>query len=69
MRERGSPSRSSWHRSWKTSRRYADYVIAMGSDDVARNVNQEELQSLMGLHVTGQPAATIYKTQKSNQPR
>jgi hypothetical protein len=58
-----------WEKALAHPSAYADYVIALGSDDVARNVNQAEIQPLIVLHVTGQPAATIYKTQKSNQPR
>ncbi len=58
-----------WEKALAHPAAYADYVIATGSDAVAKNVNQDELQSLMVLHVTGQPAATIYKTQKGNQPR
>ncbi len=58
-----------WEKALAHPASYADSVIATGSDDVAKNANQEELQALIVLHVTGQPAATIYKTQKSNQPR
>jgi hypothetical protein len=46
-----------------------DYVVAMDADSVATNVNKSELDALLVLHVSGQPAATIYKTRKSNQAR
>jgi hypothetical protein len=41
----------------------------MDADAVATNVHKSELDALLVLHVSGQPAATIYKTRKSNQAR
>jgi hypothetical protein len=58
-----------WEKALAHPASYVDYVIALDSDDVAKNVNKDEIDSMLVLHVTGQPPATIYKTRKSNQPR
>ena len=58
-----------WERALAHPASYVDYVVAMGSDSVATDVNKDELDALLVLYVTGQPAATIYRTRKSNQPR
>lgn len=58
-----------WEKALAHPASYVDYVVALDSDDVAKNVNKDEIEAMLVLHVTGQPAATIYKTRKSNQPR
>jgi hypothetical protein len=58
-----------WEKTLAHPASYIDYVITFDSDDVAKNVNKGEMDPMLVLHVTGQPAATIYKTRKSNQPR
>jgi hypothetical protein len=58
-----------WEKALAHPASYVDYVVAMDSDSVATSVNKGELDALLVLHVTGQPAATIYKARKSNQPR
>ena len=58
-----------WERALAHPSSYVDYVVSFDSDDVAKNVNKDELDAILVLHVTGQPPATIYKTRKSNQPR
>ncbi len=58
-----------WEKALANPASYVDYVVALGSDSVATGVNKSELDALLVLHVTSQPAATIYKTHKSNQPR
>lgn len=58
-----------WERGLAHPAKYADIVIAFDRDQVATNVNQAELNSILVLHVTGQPAATIYRAIKSNQTR
>lgn len=58
-----------WERALAHPAAYADFVIAFDRDAVATAVNRNELKPMTILHVTGQPAATIYQTIKSNQPR
>ena len=58
-----------WEKALAHPASYVDYVVALDSDEVARNVNQDEIDAMLVLHVTGQPPATIYKTHKSNQAR
>jgi hypothetical protein len=58
-----------WEKALAHPSSYVDYVVAMDADSVAANVNKSELDALLVLHVSGQPAATIYKTRKSNQAR
>ena len=58
-----------WERALAHPAAYADFVIAFDHDAAATAVNQNELKAVTILHVTGQPAATIYQTLKSNQPR
>ena len=58
-----------WERALAHPAAYADYVIAFDRDPVARSVNRSELESMLVLHMTGQPEAAIYRTLKSNQTR
>jgi hypothetical protein len=58
-----------WEKALAHPSSYVDYVVAMDADSVGANVNKSELDALLVLHVSGQPAATIYKTRKSNQAR
>jgi hypothetical protein len=58
-----------WEKALAHPASYVDYVITLDSDDVAKNVNKDEIDAMLVLHVTGQPPATIHKTRKSNQPR
>jgi len=55
-----------WERALEHPAQYADYVITFDSDVTALKVNQNELETVAILRVTGQPQATIYRTQKSN---
>lgn len=57
-----------WEKALAHPASYVDYVVALDSDDVARTVNKNEIDAILVLHVSGQPAATIYKTRK-NQTR
>lgn len=58
-----------WEKALAHPASYADVVIAFDSDPVAATVNKSELNPFLVLHVTGQPPATIYRTEKSNQTR
>ena len=58
-----------WERALAHPSSYVDYVVSLNSDEVAKNVNRDELDAILVLHVSGQPPATIYRTRKSNQPR
>jgi hypothetical protein len=54
-----------WERALQNPARYADFVVAMDGDQVSRQVNKQQLASVMVVHVLGQPAATIYRTVNS----
>lgn len=58
-----------WERALANPATYVDYVVAFDHDAVATQVNKGQLQTMLVLHVSGQPEVTIYKTVKSNQPR
>ena len=67
--KRPSDPEGLWERALAHPASYVDYVVALDSDDVAKNVNKGELDAMLVLHITGQSPATIYKVRKSNQPR
>jgi hypothetical protein len=54
-----------WEKALSKPTAYVDYVIAMDSDSVATHVNKNDLDALLVLHVSGQPAATIYRSRKT----
>ena len=58
-----------WEKALHHPATYADFVIASGGDAVAMGVNKTELQPIEIIHVSGQPAATLYRTLKSNHAR
>jgi hypothetical protein len=60
-----------WERALADPQKYADYVIAIDDDPVASQVQRRDLTSMVVVHTSGQPAATIYWTHgsSSNQVR
>lgn len=58
-----------WEKALTQPSAYADYVIAFDGDTVSSTVDKKQLQPMTIIHVTGQPAVTLYRTVKSNQPR
>lgn len=58
-----------WERALQEPASYADVVVAFDGDPVSFAVNKNELSPFLVLHVSGQPAATVYRTSRSNQPR
>jgi hypothetical protein len=58
-----------WEKALAHPAEYANFVIAFDRDPVASNANKSEIESLLVLHVTGQPPAILYRTVKSNQAR
>jgi hypothetical protein len=51
-----------WERALSYPHQYADYVIAMEGDPVAKTVQKRDLTSVVVIHTEGQPPATIYWT-------
>jgi hypothetical protein len=51
-----------WERALSDPHQYADYVIAMEGDPVAKTVQKRDLTSMVVIHTEGQPPATIYWT-------
>ena len=56
-----------WERALADPHQYVDYVVAMEGDPVALGVNRHDLASMVVVHTIGQPAATIYWTQRPNR--
>jgi hypothetical protein len=55
-----------WEKALRNPAEYADFVVAMEGDAISQEVNRERLESVVVIHVQGQPQATIYKTQKAH---
>lgn len=55
-----------WERALVNPGLYADYVVAMDGDAVARGVNLHDLSPISEIQVPDQPRAMIYKTSKRN---
>jgi hypothetical protein len=51
-----------WERALANPSQYADYVVAMEGDPVAREVQKRQLASVVVIRTIGQPTATIYWT-------
>jgi hypothetical protein len=51
-----------WERALSDPHQYAEYVIAVGGDPVAKTVQKRDLTSMVVIHTEGQPPATIYWT-------
>jgi len=51
-----------WERALADPAKYADFVIAFEGDAVSSGVQKRDLVSLAVIHVSGEPAATIYRT-------
>jgi hypothetical protein len=67
--KRPSDPEGLWEKTLAHPATYTNHVIALDSDPVAHQVNKSELITIAVIHVSGQPAATVYVAQKSNQPR
>lgn len=58
-----------WERALAQPASYVDYVIEVGPDAVAQNVDKRQMVTLEIIHVAGQPQATISRTIRGNQAR
>lgn len=58
-----------WERALAQPASYVDYVIEVGNDAVAQNVDKRQMVTLEIIHVAGQPQATISRTIRGNQAR
>jgi hypothetical protein len=69
--KRPSDPEGLWEKALADPQKYVDYVIAIGDDSVAQQVQRRDLISMVVVHTTGQPPATIYWTRRSsgNQTR
>ena len=50
-----------WERTLAAPEKYADFVVAMNGDAVARGVSRGKLSPLSVIHVQGQPEATVFR--------
>jgi hypothetical protein len=53
-----------WERALSHPSRYVDFVVAIDGDPVALGVQKQNLNSMMVIRTTGQPAVTIYWAHK-----
>ena len=69
--KRPSDPEGLWEKALADPQKYVDYVIAIDDDSVAQQVQRRDLISMVVVHTTGQPPATIYWTRRSsgNQTR
>ena len=51
-----------WERALANPAQYVDFVVAMDGDPVALGVQKRDLSSMVMIHTSGQPPATIYWT-------
>lgn len=56
-----------WDRALKNPQQYADYVIAIDNDPVARLVHKQQLQSLVVIRSLHEPAAIFYWTKRAQR--
>ena len=56
-----------WERALADPARYVDYVIAIDEDPVAEKVQHRDLSSLVLIHTSGLPPATIYWTHRQGR--
>ncbi len=56
-----------WERALADPKQYADYVVSIGDDAVAKEVARADLTSMVVLRVEGQPPATIYWTHRGER--
>ncbi len=54
-----------WEQARAHPERYADFVVAFEGDPVATSVPRTNLSSLAVVHISGQPQATIYRTERA----
>ena len=52
-----------WERALANPAQYADFVVAFEGDAVSTGVQKQDLIPLAVIHVSGEPKATIYRTQ------
>jgi hypothetical protein len=62
--KRPSDPEGLWERALADPQKYVDYVIAIDDDAVAAQVERRDLSSMVVVHTTGQPPATIYWTHR-----
>jgi len=69
--KRPSDPEGLWERALADPQKYADYVVAIDDDPVASEVQRRDLTSMVVVHTSGQPPATIYWSHRSsgNQTR
>jgi hypothetical protein len=64
--KRPSDPEGLWEKALSDPKKYVDYVIAIDDDPVAVHVERRDLSSMVVVHTTGQPPATIYWTNRFN---
>jgi len=53
-----------WERALQDPQSYADFVVASEADQVALKIRRDQLSAISVIHVSGQPATTIYRVNR-----
>ena len=53
-----------WERALQDPQSYADFVVASEADQVALKIRRDQLSAIWVIHVSGQPATTIYRVNR-----
>jgi hypothetical protein len=56
-----------WERALASPQQYADYVVTVGEDPVARKIFKQDLTSIVVIRTLGQPPATVYWTHRTQR--
>jgi hypothetical protein len=57
-----------WERALADPARYVDFVVASDGDAVSRGIERQGLESLLVIHVTGQPRVVLYRARGGSHP-
>jgi hypothetical protein len=57
-----------WERALADPARYVDFVVASDGDPVSSGMERQGLESLLVIHVTGQPRVVLYRARGGSRP-
>ncbi len=63
-----SDPRGLWERALADPARYVDFVVASDGDAVSNGIKRQGLESLLVIHVTGQPRVVLYRARGGSRP-
>jgi hypothetical protein len=66
--KRPSDPQGLWERALADPARYVDFVVASDGDAVSSGMERLGLESLLVIHVTGQPRVVLYRARSGSRP-